>query len=272
MADRMAPSHFRGSLHEERRMSLDGKVAVVTGGSSGIGHAISLQLADDGAAIAIWDNDIAAAEQTAAVIAHNGGRAIVCETDVASSASVMSALAHTHAELGPIAILVNNAAMTGGVRFEDLSEELWDRMIAVDLKGPFLCIKAVLTDMLSAGWGRIINITSSSVHTGNPGMAHYVAAKGGLTALTRALAMEYAATGITVNNVPPGYVETPTMRRLQASHPGQQRSFEEMTALAPMKRAGKPEDVAAAVAYLASEAAAYVTGQTIHVNGGRFLG
>src|SRR5689334_20857154 len=145
-------------------MSLSGKVAVVTGGSSGIGNAISLQLADDGAAIAIWDNNVAAAEQTAAAIAQKGGRAIVCEADVASSASVASALARTRAELGPAAILVNNAAMTGGVRFEELSEDLWDRMIAVDLKGPFLCIKAVLGDMLAAGWGRIINITSSSVH------------------------------------------------------------------------------------------------------------
>ena len=253
-------------------MSLNGKVAVVTGGSSGIGNAISLQLAEDGAAIAIWDNNVAAAERTAAAIAQKGGRAIVCGAEVASSASVADALARTHAELGPVAVLVNNAAMTGGVRFEELSEDLWDRMIAVDLKGPFLCIKAVLGDMLSAGWGRIVNITSSSVHVGSPGMAHYVAAKGGLTALTRALAMEYAATGITVNNVPPGYVETATMRRLQASHPGQQRSFEEMTAASPMRRAGKPEDIAAAVSYLASEAAAYVTGQTLHVNGGRFLG
>jgi len=251
---------------------LAGKIAVVTGGSSGIGNAISMQLAEDGGSIAIWDNNVAAAEQTAAAIAQKSGRVIVCEADVASSASVASALVRTQAELGPVAILVNNAAMTGGVPFEDMSEDLWDRMIAVDLKGPFLCIKAVLPDMLAAGWGRIINITSSSVHMGSPGMAHYVAAKGGLTALTRALAMEYAATEITVNNVPPGYVETPTMRRLQASHPGQRRSFEEMSAATPMKRAGKPEDIAAAVSYLASKSAAYVTGQTIHVNGGRFLG
>lgn len=251
---------------------LSGKVAVVTGAALGIGRAISLQLAEDSADIAIWDIDIPGAEETAGMIREKGRRAIVCEADVTSSARIADALARTRDELGAPAILVNNAAMTGGVTFEELSEELWDRMIEVDLKGPFLCIKAVLGDMLAAGWGRIINITSSSAYIGSPGMAHYVAAKGGLAALTRALAMEYASRGITVNSVPPGYVETPTMRRLQARHPGaEKRSFEEMTAASPMRRAGKPEDIAAAVSYLASEAAAYVTGQTLHVNGGRYL-
>lgn len=250
---------------------LSGKIAVVTGAALGIGRAISLQLAKDGADVAIWDIDIPGAEETAGLIRETGRRAIVCEADVTSSARIAEALARTAGELGTPTILVNNAAMTGGIRFLDMSEELWDRMVEVDLKGPFLCIKAVLPGMLEVGWGRIINITSSSVYMGSPGMAHYVAAKGGLAALTRALAMEFAATGVTVNSIPPGYVETPTMRRLQASHPGVQRSFEETTAAFPMKRAGKPEDIAAAASYLASEAAAYVTGQTIHVNGGRYL-
>jgi 2-hydroxycyclohexanecarboxyl-CoA dehydrogenase len=123
--------------------------------------------------------------------------------------------------------------------------------------------------MLAAGWGRIINITSSAVHMGSTGMAHYVAAKGGLSALTRVLALEYAASAVTVNNVPPGYVETPTMRRLQASNPHSSRSFEEAVASFPVKRAGKPEDFAGAVSYLASDVSSYVSGQTIHVNGAR---
>lgn len=254
------------------KSDLSGKIAIVTGGALGIGRAICLQLAEDGADIAIWDIDLPGAEETAGLVGAMGRRAVVYETNVALGTSVAVAAARTRDEMGRAAILVNNAAMTGGVSFEDLSEDLWDRMIAVDLKGPFLCIKAVLPDMLAAGWGRIVNITSSSIHMGSPGMAHYVAAKGGLAALTKAVAMEYAASGITVNNVPPGYVETPTMRRLQAGHPGVRRSFEETTSSFPMKRAGKPEDIAAAVSYLASEAAGYVTGQTIHVNGGRFLG
>jgi 2-hydroxycyclohexanecarboxyl-CoA dehydrogenase len=250
---------------------ISGKVAVVTGAALGIGQAVALQLAADGADIAIWDVDIAGAEETAARIRENGRRAIVCEADVSSAAAVERALAQSRSQLGAPAILVNNAAMTGGIAFLEMSEELWDRMIAVDLKGPFLCTKAVLPDMLEAGWGRIINITSSSVYLGSPGMAHYVSAKGGLAAMTRALAMEFAATGVTVNSIPPGYVETPTMRRLQAAHPGAQRSFAETTASFPMKRAGNPADIAAAASYLASEAAAYVTGQTIHVNGGRYM-
>jgi 2-hydroxycyclohexanecarboxyl-CoA dehydrogenase len=252
---------------------LAGKVAVVTGGAGGIGRAVCQQLALDGADVAVWDTDLAGAQETADLLKANGRRALACQTNVASTSSIAAAIARTREELGPATILVNNAAMTGGVLFDDLSEELWDRMIEVDLKGPFLCIKAVLQDMLAAGWGRIINITSSSAYLGSPGMAHYVAAKGGLAAFTRALAMEYAASGITVNSVPPGYIETPTMRRLQAQHPGAaRRSFEETTAAFPMKRAGKPEDIAAAVSYLASPEAAYVTGQAVHVNGGRYLG
>jgi 2-hydroxycyclohexanecarboxyl-CoA dehydrogenase len=251
---------------------LDGKVAVVTGGAVGIGRAICLQLARDGADVAIWDINVAGAEETAGLIRELGCRAKVYETDVASSAAIAQALACTQADLGTPAILVNNAAMTGGVAFGDLSEHQWDSMIAVDLKGPFLCIKAILPGMLAAGWGRIINITSSSVHMGSTGMAHYVAAKGGLTALTRALALEYAASGVTVNNVPPGYVETPTMRRLQATNPHSTHTFEQAIASFPMKRAGVPEDIAGAVSYLSSHASSYVTGQTIHVNGGRFFG
>jgi 2-hydroxycyclohexanecarboxyl-CoA dehydrogenase len=253
-------------------MTLQGRVAVVTGGAGGIGRATSLQLAQDGAAIAIWDVDIAGAQESAGLIQEQGGRAVAYETDVASAASIASALERTRDAFGPVTILINNAAMTGSCRFQDMSEELWDRMIAVDLKGPFLCIQAVLPDMLAAGWGRIVNITSSSIQLGSPFMAHYVAAKGGLAALTKALAMEYATTGITVNSIPPGYIDTPTMRRIKGGFAGgNTTSVEEMAQHFPMKRAGKPEDIAAACSYLVSEAANYVTGQTLSVNGGRYL-
>lgn len=247
------------------------KVAVVTGGASGIGRATCLRLARDGAAISIWDIDFNGAQETAELIQAEGGRAAAYDTDVSSAASIASAVDRTRREFGPITILVNNAALTGSSKFEDLTEEVWDRMIEVDLKGPFLCIKAVLSDMLDAQWGRIVNITSSAVQMGNAFQSHYIAAKGGLLALTRSLATEFAARGITVNNIPPGFVDTPTLRRNKAEHPGDVTTFEQSVAGFPMKRAGKPEDIAAACAYLVSEEAAYVTGHTLSVNGGRYV-
>ena len=245
-------------------MSLNGKVAVVTGGASGIGRAISLQLAKDGAAVAVWDLNGPGATETVQMIATAGGRANACESDASSPSGIASALARTHSELGPVAILVNNAAITGMVPFLEMTEDLWDRMMRVNLKGPFLCSKAIVPDMLAIGWGRIVNISSSSAQLGVGCMAHYVASKAGIIGLTKALAIEYAATGITVNNIPPGYIDTPMLRATA-------RNIEGTIAASPMKRAGKPEDIAAACSYLVSEAAGYVTGQTISVNGGRYL-
>ena len=166
--------------------------------------------------------------------------------------------------LGAPTILVNNAGITSFCRFTDIDEEAWDRMMRVNLKGPFLCTRAVVRDMLDAGWGRIINISSSSAQTGAPAMGHYAASKGGVIGFTKALAMEYAAQGITVNNIPPGFVDTPMLR-------GSPIDVDAAAAVAPMKRPGRPEDIAAACAYLASEEANYVTGQTLSVNGGRYL-
>lgn len=252
-------------------MSLEGKVAVVTGGALGIGRAICQRLAKDGAAVAIWDIDIPGAQETAELIAAVGGKAVVYDTDVASAEAIASAARRTRTDLGPPTLLVNNAAMTGSGRFEDITIEAWEKIIKIDLTGPFLCIKAILPDMLAAEWGRIINITSSAVQRGGPFMAHYVAAKGGLLALTRSLATEFASRGITVNNVPPGFVETPTMRNSQQTFVGGGTPWEDAVARMPMKRAGKPEDMAAAVAFLASEEAGYITGHTLSVNGGLYV-
>jgi 2-hydroxycyclohexanecarboxyl-CoA dehydrogenase len=246
-------------------MSLSGKVGVVTGGGKGIGRAISVQLARDGAAIAVWDLDGAGAEETAALIGKAGGRAIAYAVDAVSTDGIASAVARTRKELGPVTILVNNAGISDFHQFLDITEEMWDRIMRVNLKGPFLCTQAILPDMLAAGWGRIVNISSSSAQTGAARMAHYAASKGGVIGFTRALAMELAARGITVNNIPPGFIDTPMLR----SSP---LDIEAAAAVAPMKRAGKPEDIAAACSYLVSEAAAYVTGQTLSVNGGRYLG
>ena len=245
-------------------MSQQGKVAVVTGGGSGIGRAISLQLAKDGAAIAVWDLNGGAAEETAKMIRDAGGSALAVTVDASVAAQIAAAAERTRAEFGAITILVNNAGVTATDDFQTISLEHWERMLRINLTGPFLCTQAIIPDMLAAGWGRIVNISSSSTQTGAAGMAHYVASKGGLIGMTKSLAMEYAARGITVNNVPPGFIDTPMLRASPVDVDG-------YAATMPMKRPGQPEDIAAAVSYLASDAARYVTGHTLSVNGGRYL-
>ncbi len=246
-------------------MSLKGKVAVVTGGGSGIGRAVAQRLARDEAAIAIWDLNGEGAEETAKLIRAAGGTALALTANAADKAAIKQAADKTRAEFGPITIIVNNAGITGFMPFGQLEDDVFDRMIAINLRGPFLCIKEVLPDMLAAGWGRIINITSSSIQTGAPGMVHYVASKSGLLGITKALAVEYADKGITANTVPPGFIDTPMLRASPVD-------VDAYAAQQLMKRPGKPEDIAGAVAYLASEEAGYVTGQTISVNGGRYMG
>ncbi|MEV7983137.1 SDR family NAD(P)-dependent oxidoreductase [Streptomyces sp. NPDC086519] len=245
-------------------MSLEGKVAVVTGGARGIGRAVAAVLAARGAAVAVWDLNAEGAEKTVAEIQAAGGTAIAVGGDAADAAVVAASAARTREELGPVTILVNNAGITGYVPFTGISEAAWDRMIGVNLKGPFLVTRELVPDMLAAGWGRIVNISSSSAQTGAPAMAHYAASKGGVIGLTRALAIEYADKGITVNHVPPGFIDTPLVREGPVD-------VEAAAATMPMKRAGQPEDVAYAVAYLASEEAGYVTGQSLSANGGRYL-
>ena len=245
-------------------MAVHGKVAVVTGGARGIGRAISLRLARDGAAVSVWDLNADGAQETVQMIKEVGGNAMACVGDAADADEVARCAAETRKAFGAVSILVNNAGIVGFDKFLTITEDLWDRMMRVNIKGPFLCTQAFVPDMLETGWGRIINISSSSAQTGAGAMSHYVASKGGVIGLTRALAIEFASTGITVNNVPPGFVDTPMLRE----SPVDLDAFAQTT---PMKRRGRPEDIAAAVAWLASEDGGYVTGQTISVNGGRFL-
>lgn len=239
------------------------KVAVVTGAARGLGRAIGLRLAEDGIAVSLWDINLAGAEETAEMIRQTGVSAIACQVDTSSVSDIAEAVTKTHQDLGNISILVNNAALSPFMKFEDITEQIWDDLMAINLKGPFLCCKAVIPDMEAAGWGRIINISSSSAQTGAHGMAHYVASKGGVIGLTKALALEYAARGITVNNVPPNFVDTEGLR----AAPIDVDAFAQTT---PMKRPGKPRNIAAAVAFLASEDADYITGHTLGVNGGRY--
>lgn len=244
-------------------MSLQGKVAVVTGAARGLGRAIALRLARDGAAVAVWDLNRKGAEETAQMIRDAGGHAIGLACNSAKADQIANAVEQTHAELGPVTILVNNAALSPFVKFEDLTEQIWDDLMAINLKGPFLCCKAMVPDMLKAGWGRIINIASSSAQTGSSHQTHYAASKGGVIAFTKSLALEFATRGITANAVPPGFVNTEGLQEAPID-------IEAFSPLTPMKRPGRPENIAAAVAFLATDDADYITGHTLSVNGGRY--
>lgn len=246
-------------------MSLSGRIAVVTGAGSGIGRAIAVRLAHDGAAVAVWDLKEDGATETAKMITDAGGKAIAIAADAANARTIKEAADRIRKELGPISILVNNAGIAPFTPYMDIADDAWDKVIEINLKGPHLCIREMLPDMLAAKWGRIINITSSSTQSGSFAQAHYVASKGGLLGLSKALALELAATGVTVNMVPPGFIDTPMLRASPVD-------VDAFAASLPMKRPGRPEEIAAACAYLASEDAAYVTGQTISVNGGRYMG
>jgi 2-hydroxycyclohexanecarboxyl-CoA dehydrogenase len=245
--------------------SLAGKNAIVTGAASGIGLATARRLAKDGASVAIWDINEAGAQAAASELTKAGYRAIASRVDVSRRADVDAAVAVVHKQFGPVSILVNNAGITNFCDFMSMTEEVWDRVMTVNLKSMLTCTQAVLPDMLAASWGRIINVSSSSAQTGSPRMTAYAASKGGVIAFTKALAQEVAANGITVNNVPPGFIDTPMLR---ASDIGSR--VDQIAAASPMKRSGRPEDLAAAIAFLASDDAGYITGHTLSVNGGRY--
>jgi 2-hydroxycyclohexanecarboxyl-CoA dehydrogenase len=245
-------------------MSLNGKVAVVTGAARGLGRAIAFKLARDGAAVSVWDLNQEGAEETAGMIRNQGGRAVPCGGNSANAQDILRAVERTHAELGKITILVNNAALSPFVFWDDLTEAIWDDLMAINMKGPFLCCKAIIPDMREAGTGRIINISSSSAQAGSGFHAHYAASKGGVIGFTKALAIEFAGTGITANNVAPGFVNTEGLRAAPLE-------MDKISSVSPMKRPGRPENIAAAVAFLASDDADYVTGHTLSVNGGRYL-
>jgi NAD(P)-dependent dehydrogenase (short-subunit alcohol dehydrogenase family) len=245
------------------------RVAVVTGGASGIGLGVARGFAADGHRVAILDRDAEAAESAADELRSGGTTALAVEADVAERASVDAAFDRVRGELGPVDILVTSAGVEAFTPVLDIGAEGWDRIIAVNLTGTFTCVQAALPDMVSAGWGRIVTISSSSAQSGAPNMAHYAASKGGVIGLTKALAVELARSGVTVNTIPPSLVDTPMARNAEAA--GDFPGVDVVGPMVPLGRAGTPADIAAACSFLCSEGGSYITGQVIGVNGGMYI-
>jgi 3-oxoacyl-[acyl-carrier protein] reductase len=240
--------------------------AVVTGGGRGIGAAIARRLAQEGLAVALLDIDRAGAEETAASIASESGvTAVGIECDVSDRQRVAAAVAEAAEALGGLDTVVANAGITRDAFLHKMTDEQWDEVIAVHLTGTFACLRAAAPYLRAEGPGRVVCISSVSAATGNLGQANYSAAKGGLIALVKTLARELARAGTTVNAVRPGLIDTAMTRSLPAE------VREALLAATPLGRAGQPEDVAGAVAFLVSDDAAFVTGATIEVNGGFYV-
>ena len=248
-------------------MILDGKVALVTGGSRGIGRQVSLKLASMGATVGInYVSNSSAAEQTIAEIEQTGGEAFLAPFDVSNPAAVQDAIKEIASTLDGVDILVNNAGITRDGLMARMKDEDWDKVMDTNLKSAFTCSKAVMKAMMKKRWGRIINMTSVVGFLGNAGQVNYAAAKAGMIGLTKSMARELASRGITVNCVAPGYIVTDMTSDLSDD------VQEALKTQIPLGTLGQPEDIAAAVAYLASHESGYVTGQTLHVNGGMYMG
>lgn len=246
------------------------RIAVVTGGASGIGLAISRRMARDGHAVALLDVNEDGVRQVAKELASEGAQAAGYPVDVSDRGQVDDALADVRRTLGPIGILITSAAVAIQEPFAEITVESWNRLLAINLTGTFNCVQSALPDMVAAHWGRVVFISSSSAQRGAVRMAHYAASKGGVIALTKTLALEYASTGVTVNNVAPSAIDTPSVQRKQDA--GILPPKEVMAANMPVGRLGTGADIAAACAFLCSDEASYMTGQTMSVNGGAFVG
>ena len=246
-------------------MNLAGRNALVTGGASGIGRAIALRLARDGADVAVLDLRPEPAAAVAQEITALGRRALALGADVTDAAGIASAVARAREALGPIHVLVNSAGVADFVPFAELGEERWQRMIDILLNGTYRVTRAVFADMTAAGWGRIVNLSSAAaLNGGGPGLAHYAAAKAGVIGFTKSLAQELGPQGVTVNAIAPGLIDTPLIHAAGAPA----SLYDQVVARLPMRRIGQPEDIAAACAYLVSAEAGFITGQVISPNGG----
>src|SRR6202453_1827843 len=232
---------------------MSGRVAVVTGAASGIGLGVANRFAADGLAVALLDRDDAGVTQAAETLTGQGRSAVGYAVDVADRGGLERVFADVRQNLGPISILVTSAGIESFDAVADITPEKWDRLLAVNLTGTFTCMQLAVPDMTAAGWGRIVTISSSSAQSGAPHMAHYVASKSGVIGLTKALARELAAEGITVNTIPPTIVDTPMARHSEEA--GDVPSIEVMGAMVPVGRAGTPDDIAAMCAFLCSDEA-----------------
>lgn len=241
------------------------RTAFITGASRGIGRACALALAQAGARVALAARNSEQLETLASEIRAQGHDAFPVVIDLASAESIKEAIAKTAKDFGAIAILVNNAGITKDNLALRMKKDDWDTVIATNLTGAFLAIQQVLQGMMRERWGRIINISSVVGESGNPGQANYVASKAGLIGLTKSIAQEMGSRNITVNAVAPGYVETDMTQGLS------DELKQKMLANIPLKRIGRPEDVAAAVRFLASDEAGYITGHVLDVNGGIYM-
>ncbi|MGH7820338.1 MAG: SDR family NAD(P)-dependent oxidoreductase [Candidatus Binatia bacterium] len=240
------------------------KNAVVTGGASGIGRAISLRLAREGSNVAIWDLDAGKAAEVAAEVTDLGRRALALTVDVASFDAVEAAAARVRKELGAVSVLVNDAGFGEIAPLARMTESQWDRMIAVHLKGTFNCTRVMIEDMIAARFGRVVSISSVAGLKGAAGFVHYSAAKAGILGFTKALAFELGSSGITVNAIAPGLIDTPILRGASV----QDETIAAIVRQTPVGRIGKPEDIAACCAYIVSEEASFLTGQVLSPNGG----
>lgn len=243
-----------------------GGVAVVTGGGSGIGAATSIKLAADGLAVAVWDRDLEAAQATVQEIESRGGKAIAVQVDVVDRDSVERAAATTREALGDITVLVNNAGVRDLIPFFDLTVADWDKVLDINLTGPFLCAKALTPRMKELGHGVIVNMGSITSLMSRPDRTAYVASKSGLLGLTHSLAEDLGPHGIRVNAIAPGFITTP-LQATASAHAANQNLEERI----PLRRKGTPEDIADVVSFLCSDASRYITGTIIPVDGGRAI-
>lgn len=248
---------------------MSNRTAFVTGGAQGIGQGIATTLGAHGFRVAVVDLNLDAAQSTAQSITAAGGTAFAVHADVTDTGSVQAAVKTVTDELGPVEIAVNNAGWDDFMAFVDTTEDFWDRILDINFKGALRVTHAVVPGMLERGWGRVINIGSDAGRVGSSLEAVYSGAKGGIIAFTKTLAREVAAKGVTANTVCPGPTDTPALRTF-ADNSGQDadKVLGGITRAVPMKRLAQPSDVAAAVAFFASDAAGYITGQTLSVSGG----
>lgn len=245
------------------------RVAVVTGAASGMGRGIAIGLAAAGHRVALLDRQGDLTRAAAEEIAAAGGEAIADEVDVSDWEDVRRGLDAVRTQWGPITVMVTAAGITGFTDATAISREEWDRYLAVNLSGTFGCVQAVIPDMVQAGWGRVVMISSCSAQTGSKRQAHYSASKGGVMSLTKTLAAELSPQGITVNTIPPSIVDTPMVQVGVAS--GDFPGLDVIASITPVRRTGFVEDIAAATTFLCSDDAGFITGQSINVNGGLYM-